>query len=191
MSIWNMSGPELSRELSQPAPVTVLRGGHNGGVSGILSQIAALPPAERDSLLRAFQAALKPEVKRIGGGQSYRTAEAFFADFNAAREACRKVHGESWYLSPRASLKARVPGVWTALKGEQGIWRSPRDVNCPRAEFWPGGVLPTGPEYAERGPLAPKVNRRVDSMRANFPTMAKHVFALEPTPENIEAAEAA
>ncbi len=154
MSIWAMSGAELAKEIGQPAPVTVLRGGHAGsGLAGVLTSIAALPAVDRDALLRAFQAALRPEVKRLGGS-SYRNAEEFFPPFNAAREACRALHGENWYLDPAVSLKARVPAAWVALKGEMGTWRSPRDVNCPRAEFWPGGVLPNGPDYAEHGPVA-------------------------------------
>lgn len=202
MSIWEMSGAELSREIDQPAPVTVLRGGHNGGVAGIVAQIAQLPPKERDALLAAFQAALKPEPKRLGSN-TFKDSDQFFAAFNVARDAARTLHGEHWYLNPSASLKARVPPAWVALKGEMGTWRSPRDVNCPRAEFWPGGVLPSGPDYAEHGPLAPEGDirtvhersdaKRAKSMHAQFPTMAEHVygFALEPTPEEIDVREAA
>ena len=203
MSIWSLTGAELSREINQPAPVTVLRGGHNGGVAGILSQIAALPPAERDSLLRAFQAALKPEPKRLGGGNSYKDAESFYKDFNIAREAARNVAGAQWYLDPAVSLKARVPSIWVALHGEQGIWRSPRDVNCPRAEFWPSGTLPVGPDYAEHENVCPigsawaereepsaSGKRYLGVNRKGQPVYVP-AFDLDYTPESIDAAEAA
>lgn len=182
MSIWDMDGAALSREIDQPAPVTVLRGGHNAGMAGIVASIAALPATEREELLRAIVAAMKPEPKRIGGS-SFRTAEEFFPMFNAAREACQAAHGVDWYLEPSASLKARVPAAWVALRGEMGTWRSPRDVNFPRAEFWPGGVLPVGPEYAEHGPVA-RGEIRPASVRAIR-------FEMEHTPENIDNMEMA
>lgn len=163
-NIWEMSGDELSREISQPAPISVLRGS-----GGLADQILALSASDRAALLRL----LKPETKRIGG-LSFRDAESFFVAFNAARAACRAVHGNKWYLSPAASLKARVPGAWTALKGEMGTWRSPRDVNCPKGEFWPGGVLPTGPDYAEHPPVAR------DEIR---PTKRSRGFELEAPPD--------
>ena len=188
-NIWSMSGAELAREISQPAPVSVLRGGHaSPTLAGVLSQIASLPSSDRDELLKAFQAALKPETKRIGGGQTYRNAEAFFADFNAAREACRQIHGESWYLSPTASLKARVPGAWVALRGEMKVWHSPRDVNMPRAEYWPSGALPTGPEYAEHGLVCPIGGAWAERAKPKHKAVA---FNLEPTPEEIELDDAA
>lgn len=176
MNIWTMSGAELSREISQPAPITVLRG--NGGLA---DQIMALSPGDRAALLRM----LKPEVKRIGGGSSFKDAYSFFVAFNAAREACRAVHGAAWYLDVSACLKARVPAAWVALRGEQGIWRSPRDVNFPRGEFWPGGVLPVGPEYAEHGPVAKVGGAQVKRRRAV-------AFVLEAPPDGeMETREAA
>lgn len=184
MSIWTMTGAELSREIGQPAPITVLRGGHNDSVAGIVAQIAMLPAGEREALLASMAAALKPEPKRLSGGQSYRTSDEFFSAFNAARAACRAVHGSEWYLSPAASLKARVPAAWVTLKGEMGTYRSPRDVNFPRAEFWPGGVLPNGPEYAEHGPCCPIGGAWAE--HAARPTRKALAFALEPTPECID-----
>jgi hypothetical protein len=119
--------------------------------------------------------------------------------FNAAREAARAAGGPRWFLDPAISLKARVPASWLAIRGEMAVYRSPRDLNFPVAEYWPGGVLPTGPDYAPHGKIASEGDirtirerqeaRRAETMRDWFPTMADHVygFTLEPTPENIDA----
>lgn len=179
MSIFAMTGAELASEIGRPAPVAVIEVPR---LASVLEQIAALGEADQAALLAAFKVATKPAA-RISGGKSYRDAESFFVDFNAAREACAARWGREWYLNPKASLKARVPGVWVALKGEMGTWRSPRDVNCPRAEYWPGGVLPIGPEYAEHARLATN-----DVLAA-----ARWGKALElvPPPEVLELREAA
>ena len=191
MSIWSMTGAELSREINQPAPVTVLRGGHDTAtLAGVLAQIAALPGKDQAELMRAFAAAMKPEPKRIGGGNTFKGADDFYPAFNAAREACRAVAGEAWYLDTSVCLKARVPAPWLAIKGEMATYRSPRDVNFPKAEFWPGGVLPTGPDYAEFGPVA-KVGGAQDERDEAWSNRKALAFDLEPTPEDIELEEAA
>lgn len=153
MSIWDMSGADLSREIGQPAPVTVLRGGHTPSLADVAALIAALSASDREELVKALAPAPRA-VKRLTGGLTFKDADAFFLAFNAARAACREEYGEQWYLNPVASLMARVPAAWVALRGEQGIWRSPRDVNFPAARFWPGGMLPIGPDYAEHGPVS-------------------------------------
>lgn len=189
MNIWSMSGAELSREIDQPAPVTVLRGGHAApDLAGVLAQIAALPGKDQEALLRAFQAALKPEPKRLGSGNTFKDADSFFVAFNVARDAARTAAGAAWYLDPAVCLKARVPAAWVALRGEQGIWRSPRDINVPRGEYWPAGVLPTGAEYAEHGPVC-AVGGAWEA-RAK-PKRKAIAFDLEPTPEDIDIREAA
>ena len=179
VNLWGMSGAELAREISQPAPVAVLQPAR---LADVLSQIAALPSRDQDELLRAFRSALKPA--RLTGGATFRDASDFFPAFNAAREAAQAVAGREWYLDPGVSLKARVPAAWVALRGEMGTWRSPRDVNFPRAEYWPGGVLPTGPEYAEHGPIDRGDAYEWKQERHN---RGRETLRLDYTPEEIAA----
>src|SRR6202048_1429875 len=188
MSLWDMSGSDLAREIGQPAPVTVLRGGHNGGVAGIIAQIAQLPPKERDALMAAFQVALKPEPKRLGGGNTFKGFDDFMPAYTAARLAAREAFGERWYLFPEATCYARLPVAWANCHIFGGVKRSPRDVHMPKARFWPGGVLPTGPDYAEYGPVCPVGGAWAERARPKRKAIA---FDLEPTPENIDMAEAA
>ena len=172
-----MSGEELAREIEQPAPVAVFR---IPRVADIAATFAGLTVADRAALLRL----LKPETKRIGGA-TFRDAELFFPAFNAARKACRAARGPGWYLDPSASLKARVPASWVALRGQMATWRSPRDVNFPRAEYWPGGVLPVGPEYAEHGPVA--TGDAYEWKQERHDKRRREVLKLDYTPEEIAA----
>jgi hypothetical protein len=180
VSIWDMSGADLAREIGQPAPVAVFQVPR---VADIAAVFAGLSVADRAALLRL----LKPETKRIGGGATFRGSEDFFPAFNAAREACRAAHGPEWYLNPSVALKARVPGAWVALRGEMGTYRSPRDVNFPRAEYWPGGALPAGPEYAEHGPIDRGDGHAWKMERAKRRGKPVPILALEHTPEEIAA----
>ena len=97
-------------------------------------------------------------------GQPIRAARAAKAapkfkgydDFSAAnvaakRAACAEL-GLSWALVPGASAIARLPAAWVACKVFGRVSKSPRDVRLPAARFWPNGLLPVGPEYAEEGP---------------------------------------
>jgi hypothetical protein len=74
----------------------------------------------------------------------------------AKRAACAEL-GLRWALVPGASVIARLPAAWVACKVFGRVSKSPRDVRTPAARFWPNGLLPIGPEYAEEGPREPQL----------------------------------
>ena len=81
-----------------------------------------------------------------------------------ARDAATRAYGDQWHLAPGACCRARVPGAWVrcVIAGRASV--SPRDLNLPAAEFWPGGALPVGPEYPR-----PIGMRRLASVRVQSP----------------------
>jgi hypothetical protein len=116
--------------------------------------------------------------------------------YTRAREAAARAVGVRWYLDPAVTVKARVPVAWVACKLSRSTSTSPRDINVPRAEFWPDGLLPLGPEYAEHGPIDPagnvhtiaerRASHRRAAMGAAFPRLAMAMrpqFELEHTPD--------
>jgi hypothetical protein len=44
-------------------------------------------------------------------------------------------------------------------------------MHLARAQFWPDGVLPIGPEYAEFGPIEPAGNVRLVEARKTGPRL--------------------
>ena len=106
------------------------------------------PPRER--------AASPPprQALAVYAGQRFRGFADFQPALQAARDRARRVHGETWYLVPGASIKARVPRPWMTCTIGNRVCASVRDANMPAAEFWPDGMLPVGPVYAQ--PLGPR-----------------------------------
>jgi hypothetical protein len=98
--------------------------------------------------VRPSAAGNAPAVYRPRRSTSYRGYDDFMPAFRAAREAAAAKHGPNWWMKPDASRWARVPPTWVAWKGYSRSGSSPRDMHFPVGEFWPGGVLPIGPEYA-------------------------------------------
>ena len=97
-----------------------------------------------------------------------RAAFSGYRDFQRAlqraRDAATRAYGDQWHLVPGACCRARVPGPWVrcVIAGRASV--TPRDLNIPAAEFWPGGALPIGPEYPR-----PLGVRRLASVRVQSP----------------------
>jgi len=141
-------------------------------LAAVLGQITSLSRYDQGQLARAFRAAevaARPARPRLLGGRSYKGWDDFAPAFTAARQAAADAFGPRWYLNPDLSMHARLPAGWTSCRTFGRTSVSPRDVNFPRAQFWPGGILPTGPEYAEIGPLDPEGDIRTAAER-----QAKH-----------------
>jgi hypothetical protein len=145
--------------------------GASAPLGAVLASITSLTPADQRNLARAFKAAevarrpAKPKL--LGQRRTFAGYDDFMPAFYAAREAVACRAGRQWYLNPDVAMKARVPAAWVACRVSRGTINGPRDVNFPRAEFWPEGVLPVGPEYAEFGPIAPVGDvRLMDAQRA-------------------------
>lgn len=87
-----------------------------------------------------------------------RDYDSYVAARAEAVAACIADHGLSWKLAEGASVPCRLPAKWTACKVFGRVSRSPRDMRLPAAQYWPGGILPEGPEYfadypRETGPI--------------------------------------
>ena len=80
---------------------------------------------------------------------SFKGYDDFMPAFAAAREAARAAFGPKWVFNPDACCGARVPKGWVSWRTSAASGSSPRDLtHFPLGHFWPGGVLPVGPEYA-------------------------------------------
>jgi hypothetical protein len=79
----------------------------------------------------------------------------FVPVYNAARAAAVAALGERWYLAPGASAVARLPAKWVRCQVYGRVSAGPRDVRLPAAQFWPAGMLPAGPDYAEPYAIEP------------------------------------
>jgi hypothetical protein len=75
-------------------------------------------------------------------------------------------------------------------------------MNFPTAQFWPGGLLPSGPDYAEPHAIDPTADIRTIGPAREFARKQSQAvwlaamaappapeFALEQTPEDIDARE--
>jgi hypothetical protein len=173
MTLWTMTGAELAAACAAPVEIAYPRASH--ALASVLTDITRLTPADRAALARAFHAARPKPLRQIAQRPTFKGWDDFMPAFTAAREACKAVAGERWYLDPTVALKARVPAAWTCCHLSRGTSVSPRDVTVPRAEFWEGASLPLGPDYAEFG--------RLDRGRGG--TARRRVapeLVLEPTP---------
>jgi hypothetical protein len=103
----------------------------------------AVVPFVRPAGARNAVARYSPRPRR-----AYRGFDDFMPALATARAAAITEHGEKWWANPNASLWARVPAAWVAWKGFSRSGSSPRDMHFPIGKFWPGGVLPIGPDYA-------------------------------------------
>ena len=173
IALWSMTGAELAAAC---APVAPRFPSASPALASVLESITALP---------ATRAAEPPKHRRLGGGIT--SWDQWDPMWRAACQAAAGEHGPQWHLHPE-TCNGRIPTAWANIKLPIGTTKhGPRDVHIPAARFWPGGVLPVGPEYAERGPLEPtrKVVRLARKQRAP-------VLVMEPTPECIDdLAEAA
>jgi hypothetical protein len=131
--------------------------GASEALATVLVSITALSRADQRALAGAFKIAERAaKPLRITQSKSYSGFADFMPAFTAARMLAREAYGERWDLSPEARLCARLPASWVSCSLPCGkTVRSPRDVAFPRARFWPGEVLPNGPEYVELGALEP------------------------------------
>ena len=68
--------------------------------------------------------------------------------YNAARAAVARDHGANWHLVPDAWRWGRVPNAWVRCPVYGRVSTAPRDMRLPIAQYWPGGEMPNGPEYA-------------------------------------------
>lgn len=81
-------------------------------------------------------------------------ARASFAGYDDFVAALTKARGRAgaalgrWDLVPGASIWARIPVKWASCRVFGRTCKLPRDQKFPAAKYWPGGVLPVGPEYA-------------------------------------------
>jgi hypothetical protein len=114
----------------------------------------------------AYARAILAAHRRAGGaiairqpGNSFRGFDDFMPAFTAARMLAIADHGARWYLSADC-LKARLPAAWVRWVGLSVSGKSPRDVNMPSARYWPGGVLPAGPDYAAPAVLSGEIMPR-------------------------------
>lgn len=72
----------------------------------------------------------------------------FVPAFNVARHAAAAALGHRWQFVPGASIWARLPAAWVRCTVYGRVSTAPRDHRMPAAQYWPGGTLPIGPEYA-------------------------------------------
>src|SRR5262245_11867802 len=100
---------------------------------------------------------LRGRLRRVG--KTYKAYADFVLAFNQARHACIRRHGDNWHLVPGASVWARIPAAWASVKVFGRVSHAPRDQRFPAAEFWPGGVLPIGPEYADTNTATIEIRR--------------------------------
>jgi hypothetical protein len=111
-----------------------------------MSTVSAIPVCECCGQPLRKRAARK-------AGTSFRGYDDFVPAYNAARHAAIAALGERWWLVPGASTWARIPSAWAACKVYGRISHAPRDRRLPAAHYWPAGVMPSGPEYAEPAPM--------------------------------------
>jgi hypothetical protein len=182
MSIWQMTGAELSEAC---ADITPRYPSASPALAAVLTGITALSAADQRALMTAFRKAEPAKQARLSGS-AFRCWDDFHPAWRAAVTRAREELGPRWDLD-LSTLNARVPGAWVRIKLSTGATiAGPRDIHIPAPRFWPGGVLPCGPEYAERGPLEP-ARVVVRLRREKAPE-----FAMEPTPEWVDdLAEAA
>ena len=148
--LWQMSGAELAAAC---APVAPRFPSASPALASVLESITALPATDQAALAKAFRAAEPPKHRRLGGGIT--SWDQWHPMWRAACQAAAGEHGPQWHLHPE-TCNGRIPTAWANIKLPIGTTKhGPRDVHIPAARFWPGGVLPVGPEYAERGPMEP------------------------------------
>jgi hypothetical protein len=115
-----------------------------------------MSPAEMSQYIAANRnlpvpplAAPPPPPRKIARPRlTFRNYDDFMPAFRAAREAAIAAAGVRWWMSPETSIWARVPPAWVYWRGLSRSGTSPRDLHFPMGQFWPGGHLPYGPEYA-------------------------------------------
>jgi hypothetical protein len=181
-------------------------------LAAVLGTIVRLSASDQNNLARAFRAAQvarRPSTGlRLAHLPSFRGYDDFAPALTAARTLAKVAAAEAgddrWYLNQDLCVKARIPGGWANAKGRNGrVIHGPRDLNFPRAQFWPNAMLPTGLEYEERSPIDPSGDVRITAANrlakraafvAEYPEWAGPIlgpdssapdFAMEHTP-NVE-----
>ena len=205
-SIWAMSGADLSAALAHRAPapqaVVIAYPGASASLQPILETIASLSRRDQAALMRAFRSAEQAaKPKRLTGGNTFRAWADFTPALTTARMAAIAVFGAQWYLNPDLCIKGRVPAAWASCKVHGRTSVCHRDMNIPTAQFWPGGTLPVGPDYAEPYAIDPSADVRETPARQRAERKASRAkyeaaerkaapsFVLEHTPEDIDARE--
>lgn len=166
-----MTGAELAAACADVAPRYPAA---SPALAAVLTGITALAPADRAKLAAAFKAAEPAKQARLAGS-AFRSWDDWHPVWRAACQAAAGEHGGQWHLHPE-TLNARIPAAWANIKLPIGTTKhGPRDIHIPAARFWPGGVLPCGPEYAERGPLEESVvGTRERQARHRAETLARY-----------------
>ncbi len=205
-SLWAMTGADLSAALAHPAPAplaVVAYPGASTSLQPILATIANLSRRDQSALMRAFRSAEQSaKPKRLTGGNTYRGRDDFTPALDAARLAAIEAFGRQWYLNPGMSVKARVPAAWASCKVHGRTSTCHRDMNFPTAQFWPGGALPVGRDYAEPLAIDPTADIRIIGPAREFARKQSQAvwiaamaappppdFTLEHTPEEIDTPE--
>jgi hypothetical protein len=165
----------------------------------VLASITELTRADQRALAGAFKIAERAaQPLRITQRKTYSGFDDFMPAFNAARALAREAHGDRWHLNPDARMCARLPASWVSCSLISGkTVRSPRDVAFPVARFWPGEVLPNGPDYADLYAIDPSGDIRLAQAEreaamarqmAEFPElfMRRQRRGWEPEPEQTE-----
>lgn len=91
---------------------------------------------------------IKLAAKPRATARTFKGYDDFHAAFLAAQAAVCAELGERWKLIRGASVYARVPRAWVAVKTAYANLPGHRDMRLPAAKYWPAGELPAGPEYA-------------------------------------------
>jgi hypothetical protein len=165
--------------------------GASPALGAVLASITALSATDQAKLARAFRKAAAP--LRLPGS-AFRSWDEWWPVCRTARAAAAAELGERWHLDA-STLNARIPAAWANIKLPiGGTKHGPRDIHCPAARFWPGGVLPSGVEYAERGAVDAAAGipvtdseRVVRLRRRQAPNgWGVPTFEMEPTPEDID-----
>jgi len=145
--------PALSADMLDIPPAKLARPGYMRTI--ILAKIAALqsmlgePVIVWNGPVRAPEKARKAAVRKpaaLSGPEFWERASAAYA-------AVRREYGDAWrYHAP--AVWASLPTRLRSFKSARGVAvRYMRDHRFPAAQFWPGGVLPEGPEYRAVEPV--------------------------------------
>jgi hypothetical protein len=182
---WNMTGAELRATLAAPVavPATIPYPNASPALGAVLASIVSLSAEDQARLIRAIGKARPAKPLRLAGS-AFSSWEDWWPVCRAARARASADLGARWDLDA-STLHARIPSAWANIKlAIGGTKHGPRDIHMPAAKYWPGGVLPYGPEYAARGPVDGRKAATVTRLRAP-------ALELAPVEWDIDLAEAA
>ena len=94
---------------------------------------------------QTIKAAVKPKGR--WPARTFRSFDDYQPALIAAQKSVVAALGLRWKLIRGASVYARLPRAWVAVKTAHCSLPGRRDTRLPAAQFWPNGALPVGPEY--------------------------------------------